>query len=68
MIKRLETMHQDIMIVGHLPHLSKFCSILIAGNEDLEILKFNTVGIVCLEKSDQDNWLILWAISPMLIL
>ena len=62
--ERLKNMDEDVMIVGHLPHLSKLVSTLIVGDEDRDIIKFKTTGTVCLER--KQGWRILWAIAPKL--
>ena len=57
---------QPLMIVGHLPHLSRLASLLILGTPEKEVIKFTMGGVVCLSKSD-DRWLIKWALSPEII-
>lgn len=47
---------KDILITGHLPHLSKLCSRLLTGNPEKEIVKFTNAGVLCLEK--KKKWMI----------
>ncbi len=64
--ERLLGVSEDIMIVGHLPHLSKLASLLLTGSEENEPIKFRMAGVVCLE-SEGGKWSVLWAIVPELI-
>lgn len=54
---------ESLLIVGHLPHLSKLVSLLILGETDKEVIRFRMGGMVCLARSG-DSWLIDWAITP----
>lgn len=62
--KRLGETTGDIMLVGHLPHLSKLASNLLAGDENKEVIAFRMGGIVCLERDQQRRWTIQWMITP----
>lgn len=65
--KRLiEQAERPLMIVGHLPHLSRLASLVILGNIENEIIRFKMGGAVCLSESD-NKWLIDWALVPELI-
>ena len=55
---------RDIMIVGHLPFLSKLASLLLTGCETSGIVAFRQGGIVCLECTDENNWQVDWMITP----
>jgi phosphohistidine phosphatase len=62
-------LHSDqdsLMIVGHLPHLSRLVSLLVTGNPDTEIVKFRNAGIVCLTQKD-GKWAIDWVMQPDLL-
>lgn len=64
--KRLATLSGDQVLVGHMPHLQKLASLLVAGNPDLKVVDFTNAGIVCLE-SNNDNfnkWSLAWAVRP----
>ena len=62
--ERLREVGEDLMIVGHLPHLSRLASLLLTGREDLEPVKFRMGGVVCLERDEAGKWSVLWAIRP----
>src|SRR5262249_40697292 len=57
----------DILVVGHLPHLERVTSILLTGHVDRRPVRFANAGIVCLEKSPDRTWSLLWAITPDLL-
>lgn len=57
----------DIMLVGHLPFLSKLASLLLAGSESANTVAFRNGGIVALNRSDKNQWQIAWIIIPELI-
>ncbi len=63
----LSTIEQDLMLVGHLPHLSKLVSLLLTGREDIELIAFRMGGVVCLERDEEGRWRLLWALRPELV-
>ncbi len=57
-------MNKDIMIVGHLPFLSKLASLFLTGSEDLRPVSFTYSGILCLER--KEKWQVAWFLTPEL--
>jgi phosphohistidine phosphatase len=59
---------KDIMIVGHLPHLSRLSSFLITGTDSSEVVRFQQGGVVCLNQNDDKEkaWAIDWMVVPEL--
>jgi phosphohistidine phosphatase len=57
----------DIIVVGHLPFLSKLASLLLAGAESANTVAFKNGGIVCLDRSETNQWQIDWMIIPELL-
>ncbi|NLX59498.1 MAG: phosphohistidine phosphatase SixA [Phycisphaerae bacterium] len=55
----------DLMIVGHMPHLSLLASSLLAGRSECDFLALPTAGVACLRR-DEDGWRLLWMIGPQL--
>ena len=53
----------DVMYVGHLPHMQKLTSWLVTGDVNAGVLKFHNGGVVCLEKEDS-RFQILWSVTP----
>ncbi len=61
--EKLKDLEGDLMVVGHLPHLSRLASLLITGRDDVEAVKFRYSGVVKLVR-DGGKWLIDWVIKP----
>ena len=54
---------EPLMIVGHLPHLSRLASLLVLGKAEREIVKFKMGAVVCLVRSGE-TWSVDWAFVP----
>jgi len=63
----LASARQDVMIVGHLPFLSKLASLLLTGSESADAVAFKQGGIVCLSRSETNQWQIDWMVTPELL-
>lgn len=63
----LNAANQDIMIVGHLPFLSKLTSLLISGSESTNIVAFKNGGVVSIRRSEQNQWQLSWIATPGLL-
>ena len=57
----------DIMIVGHLPFLSKLASLLLTGSESANTVAFRNGGVVCLNRTDVNRWQVDWIVTPQLL-
>ncbi len=62
--ERLVESNRNIMLVGHLPHLSKLTSLLLVSDEDKKVLAFRMAGVACLERDQQGTWSIQWILTP----
>ncbi|MEN3046965.1 MAG: phosphohistidine phosphatase SixA [Candidatus Hydrothermales bacterium] len=51
--ERLREEESNIMLVGHLPHLSKLTSLLIVNNQDKEIIKFRYSSCLILLREEK---------------
>jgi phosphohistidine phosphatase len=60
---QLTKITEDILIVGHLPHLSKLTSVLLTSDEKREIITFRNGGIINLERG-KNHWSIEYIITP----
>jgi phosphohistidine phosphatase len=59
------TEDQALALVGHLPFLDRLASVLVAGDEDAQVVHFRMGGLVKLEpKQDRDGFAVVWAIPP----
>jgi phosphohistidine phosphatase len=64
---RLSGEKEDIMLVGHLPHLSKLASLLLTKSDKKVSIGFKNSGIVCLQRDDSSNWLLSWSVTPEIL-
>ena len=56
----------DLMLVGHLPHLSRLASRLLGNTAERSLVRFRMGGVVCLARPDSDPWELEWALVPEL--
>jgi phosphohistidine phosphatase len=56
-------LEQDVVIVGHMPYLSRLAGLLVANDAEWEVIQFQNAGIVCLS-DDEDHWLVEWVVTP----
>jgi len=61
----LASMSDDVMLVGHLPHIQRLAGLMICGDASREAVHFRNGGVVCLEKREA-GWSVLWQINPTL--
>lgn len=57
----------NIMIAGHLPFLSRLASLLLCGNQETEIVRFEPGAVATLAKTnnnEEDSWIVTHVISP----
>jgi phosphohistidine phosphatase len=61
----IEAASVPLMLVGHLPHLSRLASALLLGDSEQEILQFTPGAIACLVT---DEWIfrVEWVLTPNL--
>ncbi len=63
----LKAYTDDVLIVGHLPHLDRLTSLLLTGSPDRRPVHFRNAGVVCLEKEPNGQWGLEWAVVPELL-
>ena len=66
-IKKLTRINAPVILVGHLPHLSKLVSSLITGDPEREIVRFKNAGTVCLTQDESGKWLVKWMVLPEML-
>jgi phosphohistidine phosphatase len=64
---RLAEMKKEVMLVGHLPHLSNLVSLMLCGDEEKKVINFKKAGIICLGIDEAGEWTIEWIITPEVI-
>jgi phosphohistidine phosphatase len=66
--ERLKDIPDDVILVGHLPHLAKLSSLLLCGNAEKNIVSFKMAGIVCLKRDDTAAWSVQWMLTPDILI
>lgn len=64
---RLRESNRDTVLVGHLPHLSRLASRLLADDPGAATVEFVNGGVVCLHRNDDGRWALRWAVTPALV-
>ncbi len=59
----IDSLETPAMLVGHLPHMSRLCSLLVTGDVAREVVTFRMGGIVCLSR-DERSWQVRWILTP----
>lgn len=65
--ERLQDEDGEIMLVGHLPHLARFASLLLCGDSERDIISFKNSGVACLDSGDDSSWSVSWMLVPELL-
>jgi phosphohistidine phosphatase len=61
---RLAGMHEDAMLVGHLPFMARIAGLLLCGDKERACVDFTMGGIVCLRRSEDGTWAVAWMVVP----
>ena len=65
--EHLSQIKEDIMLVGHLPHLNRLSSQLLCQNKNTFMINFQAAGVFCLERDETNNWSVCWMIVPQIL-
>jgi len=60
----VSALHEDIMLVGHLPHLDRLTTLLLSGREEPSVVRFVPGTLVRLEHGG--GWSLGWLVPPKL--
>jgi phosphohistidine phosphatase len=66
-VERLAKIEENIMIVGHLPHLNKLSALLLCQDESKPVVQFQKGAVICLYKNESGIWSIIWMIVPQIL-
>ena len=58
---------RDLMLVGHLPHLSKLAALLICGDGSQKVANFQMGGVVCIGRDEDGGWSVRWMVTPEIV-
>jgi phosphohistidine phosphatase len=59
----LEAADEPVMLVGHLPYMSRLAGLLVSGDPARPVIEFSPAAIVCCSKAGT-QWQIGWHIAP----
>ncbi len=65
--KRLSQRHDNIALVGHLPHMAKLAALLLCKSSSDPMIEFTPATIVCLNRDDKGNWKLEWIVNPDMV-
>ena len=55
-----------VMLVGHLPFLSRLAGFLLTGDPEAGVIRFRMAGIICLS-NQEGTWAVNWVVPPALV-
>ena len=64
--ERLQQRTTSVMIVGHLPFLSRLTSYLLSADPEKSLVQFQMGGIICLTRQE-NAWIEEWMIVPEIV-
>ena len=59
--------HDAVMVVGHNPSISEFCSLLLTNGIDNQAIEMKKAGIARLEYGGKKNAVLNWHLTPRLV-
>jgi phosphohistidine phosphatase SixA len=65
--ERLQSEASSLMIVGHLPYLSRLLSVLLGVQPKRTLVIFQMGGVVHLERDTNGEWRLRWILVPELL-
>jgi phosphohistidine phosphatase len=64
---RTVTERDALAVIGHLPFLDRLVSLLVAGDEEAQVVRFRMGGLVKLEPKDEgEGFAVVWVLPPEL--
>ncbi len=69
LIEKLPAWHADTMLVGHFPFMHKLINALLERRVDTDpIFNCPPGTVICLERYNQDHWIITWLLNPQFVM
>lgn len=66
-VSRLADLTEDVMLVGHLPHMNRLASSLLAYDDTKHVVGFQQGGVVCLRRDEAGEWSLRWMVIPEIV-
>jgi len=64
---RLQRESKKVMLVGHLPYLSRLAARLVGLGADRTVVRFQMGGVLRMERDDDAHWAVGWMVVPELL-
>ena len=64
----VQTMNDNLMVVGHLPFLVRLAAALLCQDESIPVVAFQQAGIIRLDRDEGGRWSLRWVIPPEIML
>jgi phosphohistidine phosphatase len=66
--ERVADLQENILLVGHLPHLGKLAALLMSGDKNKKLINFQMGSVIQLRRMEPGQWALDWMIVPANIL
>jgi phosphohistidine phosphatase len=63
----LSKARENIILVGHLPHLCGLASQLLCQDKSRTLINFQMGGATCMEKDESGSWTLCWIVVPEIL-
>ena len=63
-LDRIDSLDEDLMLVGHMPYMGKLAALLLTGNKERDFIDFVTATVLCLKRGGRGAWYIGWMVTP----
>ena len=67
MWERLQTESKSLMLIGHLPYLSRLVARLLGMEKDRVLIEFRMGGVVRIDRGPSGEWVVCWVVTPELL-
>lgn len=67
LIDELSERTEDILLVSHMPLVGRLVDRLVGGTDDNSIVAFLPGSIACLERNEDQSWVIDWFLRPDIV-
>lgn len=64
--RRVNGTDEDLMLVGHLPHLTRLASLILSIDSNRDIISFDNAAVVCLQR-EITRWSVRWMVIPSVV-
>jgi phosphohistidine phosphatase len=65
---RVADLKENILLVGHLPHIGKLAALLMSGDKNKTVINFQMGSVIQLRRMEPWQWALDWMIVPANIL